>query len=281
MPGSSQGPIKDSPSFYSFADGPSPNDSITREGELSHPGPSGSSPSKKEGQEVTNKAAAELFGTPIHDPRDALNLLFEAAGRTGDLERQRRAQDLTQSPGESHPGNPQTPMRDAKSTTRTPVIDPAISIDSRGDTGKGGVELHNALQAWSRLRFVRAGWFTAQEAMSYIYYYYEELAPLTPISPPNFSSPKSHHTLLNEEPMLAVTILTISSRYKVLEGPGGTSRSFMAHDKLWTYLQSMITRMFWGQEQFGGGFCGAGVSRKSQWLGSSTGSLRNLGTIER
>ena len=230
---------------------------------------------------MTNKAAVELFANPIHDPRDALDMLFAAAGRTGDLESQRRPEDSTQSPGKRHLGDPQTPARNAKSNARTSVIDPAISTESRGDASKGEVESREALQPWSRLRFVRAGWFTAQEAMSYIEYYYEELAPLTPISPPDFRSPTNHRTLLNEEPMLAVTMLAISSRYKVLDGPGGKSRSFMIHDKLWTYLQSMITRMFWGQEQFGGGFCGAGASRKSQGFGTNTGSLRNLGTIER
>lgn len=51
----------------------------------------------------------------------------------------------------------------------------------------------------------------------------------------------------------------------------------MVHERLWSYLQNMITRMFWGQEQFGGGFCGAGPRK-----GKSTvrGGLRTLGTIE-
>ncbi|KAL8737274.1 MAG: hypothetical protein Q9181_001828 [Wetmoreana brouardii] len=51
----------------------------------------------------------------------------------------------------------------------------------------------------------------------------------------------------------------------------------MVHERLWSYLQNMITRMFWGQEQFGGGFCGAG-SRKPK--SSVKGGLRTLGTIE-
>ena len=68
---------------------------------------------------------------------------------------------------------------------------------------------------------------------------------------------------------------TIASRYKTLPGPGGRSRSFIIHDRLWEYLQRMISRMFFSQEQFGGGFCGAG-----QKLGDQ-GRLRTLGTIER
>ena len=80
--------------------------------------------------------------------------------------------------------------------------------------------------------------------------------------------------------MLTVTVLTIASRYMDLSGPGGKTRSFMIHEKLWSYLQNMITRMFWGQEQFGGGFCGAGTRRPGQ-PNSGKGGLRTLGTIER
>ena len=80
--------------------------------------------------------------------------------------------------------------------------------------------------------------------------------------------------------MLTVTVLTIASRYMELSGPGGKTRSFMIHERLWSYLQSMITRMFWGQEQFGGGFCGAGTRRPGQHT-SGKGGLRTLGTIER
>ena len=107
--------------------------------------------------------------------------------------------------------------------------------------------------------------------------YYKYLAPLTPISPPDFRSPATHLNFLTEEPMLAVTILTIASRYKQLSGPGGKSRSYMIHERLWSYLQNMITRMFWGQEQFGGGFCGAGSQKQRT---NPTGGLRTLGTIE-
>ncbi|KAH0558434.1 hypothetical protein GP486_004913 [Trichoglossum hirsutum] len=50
----------------------------------------------------------------------------------------------------------------------------------------------------------------------------------------------------------------------------------------------MIERMVWGQEQFGGGFCGAGAdedgdapnSSTAPWRGLRRGSLRTLGTVE-
>jgi len=80
--------------------------------------------------------------------------------------------------------------------------------------------------------------------------------------------------------MLTITMLTIASRYLKLPGPGGQTRSFMIHERLWNYLQGMITCMFWGQEQFGGGFCGAGTRRLGQ-TNAIKGGLRTLGTIER
>ena len=49
-------------------------------------------------------------------------------------------------------------------------IDPSIANNAAPENETGSV-LHlyrKALKTWSNLRFVRAGWFTAVEAMSYI-----------------------------------------------------------------------------------------------------------------
>lgn len=142
-----------------------------------------------------------------------------------------------------------------------------------------------ALKGWTRFRFVRAGWFTALEAIEYIDYYYEYLSPLTPISPPTFRKPASHLTLLTEEPILTVSLLTIASRYRRMPGTGGHCRSHAIHEQLWSYLRGMIERCLWGQESFGGGFCGSGAnefqtSSTAPWRGLRKGSLRTLGTIE-
>jgi len=114
---------------------------------------------------------------------------------------------------------------------------------------------------------------------------------MTPISPPTFSDPSSHITLLTEEPILTVTLLTIASRYRQMPGTGGHCRSHAIPDQLWNYLRGMIERCLWGQEAFGGGFCGSGgssalimeetdTSSTAPWRGMRKGSLRTLGTIE-
>jgi len=82
-----------------------------------------------------------------------------------------------------------------------------------------------------------------------------------------------------------VTLLTIASRYRKIPGPGGHCRAHAIHEQLWTYLRGMIERVFWGQEAFGGGFCGSGAedaqtSSTAPWRGLRKGSLRTLGTIE-
>lgn len=120
-----------------------------------------------------------------------------------------------------------------------------------------------------------------------IFSYYEHLAPLTPIVLKNYSSPSTHLTLLTEEPVLTVTMLTIASRHMKLSGNGANSRAYSIHEKLWSYLRGMIERLFWGQEKFGD--CG-GASAPRQFDASNPlsaghgqrggGQLRSIGTVE-
>ena len=222
------------------------------------------------GREVTNETAAALFQSPINNPGDALYLLVDAVARTGDLEKNNSVPN--QSSSQEHRRRRSSVQQNSSTANIAQIHSPAIDPALVGDP-----DITEALQAWSRLRFVKAGWCTAREAISLIDYFYKHLAPMTPICPPDFSSPSSHTKLLSDEPMLAVTLLTIAARYKKMSGPGAQSRSFIVHEKLWLYLQGMITRMFWGQEQFGGGFCGAGTVKRS----SNGKGLRSLGTIER
>ncbi|OTB08049.1 hypothetical protein M426DRAFT_218625 [Hypoxylon sp. CI-4A] len=174
------------------------------------------------------------------------------------------------------------------------LIDPVLQSSTKNDEAadmerrlnvENEAGYHEALEAWSRFRFVRAGWFTKEEAIKYIVYYYEYLSPMTPVSPPTFRSPSSHMTLLTEEPILTVTLLTIASRYYRIRSTGGHCRSHAIHEELWRYLRRMIERCLWGQEAFGGGFCGSGAdesqtSSTAPWRGLRKGSLRTLGTIE-
>lgn len=113
--------------------------------------------------------------------------------------------------------------------------------------------------------------------------YYEHLASMTPVVINNYRAPSMHTSLVLDEPILAITVLTIASRHMRLTGPGATSRAYQIHDVLWNNLRGMVQRLVWGQEQFGGGFCGGGaVKTHESRTGQITwkGSLRTLGTIE-
>ncbi|KAI1098866.1 hypothetical protein F4804DRAFT_337777 [Jackrogersella minutella] len=193
-----------------------------------------------------------------------------------------------------HPSNFSNRPAGRATSKSADLIDPLLQSSAKSDEGADmerrlNVENEDgyleALEAWSRFRFVRAGWFTKEEAVRYIVYYYEYLSPMTPISPPTFRSPSSHTTLLTEEPILTVTLLTIASRYYRIRATGGHCRSHAIHEELWRYLRRMIERCLWGQEAFGGGFCGSGAdesqtSSTAPWRGLRKGSLRTLGTIE-
>ncbi|KAI1264084.1 transcriptional activator ARO80 [Xylariaceae sp. FL1019] len=264
--------------------------------------------------QMENLEAQNVMRKNIYGPHDALDLLYKAATDSPhpvEVRPEPSPATTINNPAPSiiQPSHPSIPGRKtphvhsaslgARPTSRmasrsADPIDPRLIPGSEADE-KAKVEArlsvenepgyHEALQTWARFRFVRAGWFTKEEAIKYIVYYYEYLSPMTPVSPPTFRSPASHITLLTEEPILAVTLLTIASRYYSIVTTGGHCRSHAIHEELWRYLRRMIERCLWGQEAFGGGFCGSGAddtqtSSTAPWRGLRKGSLRTLGTIE-
>jgi len=249
-------------------------------------------------QKVSNQTTAILQTAEVYSGHDALNLLFEAAGRNGDIEHHRTGSSSSMyqphfvrgttsgpSPNYAFASPPVNGVRpDGHSHMRSgpePALDPAITSPYiNGTVSDDSSSFQQAVKAWTRFRFVRAGWFTAREGIAYIDYFYRYLSPLTPIVVPEYRDLGSHATLLTEEPMLVITLLTISARFMGLPGPGGSIRPYAIHDKLWKYLQGMIDRIIWGQEQFGGGFCGAGAQPGSDVNPLSRKGLRTLGTVE-
>ncbi|KAI0481031.1 transcriptional activator ARO80 [Xylariaceae sp. FL0804] len=255
--------------------------------------------------QMENPEAQNVMRKGVYGPHDALDLLYKAATdnpHNVPLRPEPTPSSTVQPSNISVPGSnapsEQPAVLNARSAARLPPkladpIDPRLlpsdGVNDRADMERRlNVESESgykeALEAWSRFRFVRAGWFTREEAVKYIAYYYEYLSPMTPISPPTFRSPSSHVTLLTEEPILAVTLLTIASRYYKIPTTGGHCRSHAVHEELWRYLRRMIERCLWGQEAFGGGFCGSGADEQTSstapWRGLRKGSLRTLGTIE-
>lgn len=249
----------------------------------------------EEDMQLNNESVATLQTGEIYSGHDALNLLFEAA-RNGAMDLHHRtasasslprpalagtpgAQSASASQPQPQPFSPQASAAPRAPDTQQPPADrPAPPPDPPNDAA-----FTHAIHAWTRFRFVRAGWLTAKEAIAYIDYFYAFLSPLTPIVVPDYRDHAFHAKLLKEEPMLVITLLTIASRYSHPSGTtsaGAASRAYLIHEKLWKYLQGMIDRMIFGQEQFGGGFCGAGQQPGSDVNPLSRKGLRTLGTVE-
>ncbi|KAF8472094.1 hypothetical protein BDZ91DRAFT_489947 [Kalaharituber pfeilii] len=136
--------------------------------------------------------------------------------------------------------------------------------------------LHRALQAWANFKFVHLKWLTPLEAFTYINYFHSHLLPLSPILSPYFALPSTQQELLESEPLLVMTILTIAARYCPLGGTagngrgGGTnSRGVYLHERFWQFTQGLVGRVIWGQDR------GSGKKR-----GKDTKGLRGLGTVE-
>ncbi len=127
-------------------------------------------------QEVTNETAAALFQTPINTPEDALHLLLKASSHSKDLELQiTHEEGNPQSPPDSKPGNSSENYHFAGPAPIEPVADGAHLANIDPAIASGGLNNFitddsppETLRIWSRLRFVRAGWLTAREAISYI-----------------------------------------------------------------------------------------------------------------
>lgn len=128
-----------------------------------------------EEQEVGNDTAAQLFQSPIHIPTDALHLLLKASGQSEDLHRkdleaQRRPPTGKSfiDPSPSHKLGSTKPVQSRILEELKPEsnIDPAIA-GTRTENGRTPVP-RETLDIWSRLRFVRAGWFTAREGIAYM-----------------------------------------------------------------------------------------------------------------
>ena len=126
--------------------------------------------------------------------------------------------------------------------------------------------LSRALEVWHTFKFCQLKWVTPLEAFTYVNYFHTHLLPLSPILSGHFALPSAQHDLLTNEPLLAITILTIAARYCPLEA---ASRGVYLHGKLWQFTQGLVGRVIWGQDR------GTGKRR-----GKETKGLRGLGTVE-
>lgn len=147
------------------------------------------------GQPMMNRTAVELLSPAISNSHDALHLLSEAAGRTEDLNRQSLENRYAARQSVSSFNSPMSPLtqagtpRSAAGSFSRPPRSGAMPVGNYYQTGtSGSVDTQaadgrgqsgpsdntqdpgylDAVKAWSRLRFVRAGWLSVEESMAYV-----------------------------------------------------------------------------------------------------------------
>ncbi|PNP74968.1 hypothetical protein FNYG_11692 [Fusarium nygamai] len=107
-----------------------------------------------------------------------------------------------------------------------------------------------AQDVWSKIPFVRLGWFTDREALTYFDMFYRHLAPFCPaLAMSETESGGSRHAKIAQEPMLCTTILMIASRFFTLPGPGGLGRSYLIYHRLWQQCERLIQLLMYGREK--------------------------------
>ncbi|KAL4886975.1 hypothetical protein BJY04DRAFT_204590 [Aspergillus karnatakaensis] len=197
-----------------------------------------------------------MMRTVVSSGNDALNILFEAAAH-------RQEVDLADQ--EMHSRN--TPNSTSYGVGRGSSFGPysAATPDVPSKTIHP-VELSFATQEvlgiWEACRFVMMGWFTSREAVTLIDLFFENMSSLSPILTHFYADHQHHRELITCDPILCCTILMLSSRYHILPGPGGESRNFFIHHRLWQHCQQLVTRLMFGQER------------------ALNSKLRRIGTIE-
>ncbi|KAH9217564.1 C6 transcription factor [Leptodontidium sp. 2 PMI_412] len=191
--------------------------------------------SRQPGRPLTDKVIRGV----VTKPGDALNLLFDAS----------RPMDQDSTFSQTGHG-----LQHFDAPGSTPGLTPAVSILS--------YPTDEVMDVWDKCRFVRQGWFTSQEAVTYIDLFFKNMAHWSPILPELYRFHHNHHRLIAEEPVLCTTILMISSRYHTLPGVGGKSRGYHIHHRLWHHCEHLINRIVLGQEKY------------------STAKTRTLGSIE-
>ncbi|KAH8799762.1 C6 transcription factor [Xylogone sp. PMI_703] len=186
--------------------------------------------------------ANSVMRTVVSSGNDALNILFEAAS------------------AESNPpftGDERFTSHGSRGSARPLRRSSIMTLDQYPAAPDPEV-----LKVWSLCRFVTMGWLTAKEAVAFIDLFFLNLLPQSPILSEYYASHNHHFQLITEEPMLCCTLLLLSSRYHILPGLAGMSKSYFLHNRLWKHWQGLMMRVMFGQEK-----------------GSET-KMRTRGTIE-
>lgn len=111
---------------------------------------------------------------------------------------------------------------------------------------KVGLEMKIASQEWKRFFLVKQGIVRSDEVIEYFDFYFAQLWPLLPIIPTLYSSPHQYIHLALSEPVLAISLVALASRYHCLSGRNGEIRSERIHWRTWSWVQKYFQSALWG-----------------------------------
>ncbi|KAK6193492.1 hypothetical protein LQW54_012408 [Pestalotiopsis sp. IQ-011] len=193
----------------------------------------------------------------VANEKDALNILFEAA----------QHESHTHSLEPVHENDVNSSHASYSENTNASVSTSTVWNGSPNDTaqqGDGNTEKSQkeVLRVWNAYRFVAMGWLSAEEALNLVDAFFKNMSPLSPVLDDFYADHTNHYQLVTREPFLCCMILAISSRYHALPSPGGISRGYMLHQRLWDHCQHLLLRLIMGQEK------------------NSKARIRTLGSIE-
>ncbi|KAL4932823.1 putative C6 transcription factor [Aspergillus undulatus] len=184
-----------------------------------------------------------MMRTVVSSGNDALNILFEAAAHSQEAEQaeQEMRVEGTPNPAAFSMSNeiPFNQMHPVSPVVAARAIRPVALSHASGEV----------LGTWEACRFVMMGWFTAREAVTLIDLFFKNMSSLSPILTDFYGDHRHHRDLITCDPVLCCMILMLSSRYHILPGPGGESRNFFIHHRLWQHCQQLVTRLTFGQER--------------------------------
>ncbi|GAM39031.1 hypothetical protein TCE0_034r10244 [Talaromyces pinophilus] len=103
-----------------------------------------------------------------------------------------------------------------------------------------------ATKSWDRFFLVKRGIIRPHEAVEYLDFYFSQLWHLFPVIPEYYSSSDHYGSLVAEEPVLTISLVTIASRYHALSGFNGKARSERIHWRTWPWVQRLFQSSMWG-----------------------------------
>ncbi|RYP52258.1 hypothetical protein DL768_002577 [Monosporascus sp. mg162] len=214
---------------------------------------------RRASQAVSGGLADSMMRTVVSNGNDALNLLFDAAHHVAS-ETDTPCSRRSENDGASHASL----LGDTRHSTvgMAPASHSSTLFQQPNDFVVAANPTPEVREVWSAYRFVKMGWISADEAVTFIDAFFQNMSPLSPILDDFYANHENHYHLVTREPLLSCMILALSSRYHTLPGAGGHARGYLIHQRLWDHCEHLLMRILLGQEK------------------SSKAKTRTLGSIE-